>query len=138
MDEAAPRSDSQKAYRAGPDAAGATSESLLQGDPGGARRRPLLRFLDSSWTGRLPMPVVTPGPGTDGNHSCGLRSDGGGGRGLRRHLLGVRPRRRLRYSWTTRPSMPPATVTIWPVTCAVSRGEARTTTWAATSSDRAT
>jgi hypothetical protein len=34
------------------------------------------------------MSVVTPGPGTDGNHSCGLRSDGGGGRGLRRHLLG--------------------------------------------------
>src|SRR5205807_165191 len=56
----------------GPDAAGATSANLLQGDSGGARRRPLLRFLGSSWKRLLPIPVLTPGPGTDGNHSCGL------------------------------------------------------------------
>ena len=50
------------------------------GDPGGARRRPLLRFRGkavsllgpSSGKSLVPMPVLTPGPGTDGNHSCGL------------------------------------------------------------------
>ena len=41
-------------------------------------------------------------------------------------------------SWTTRPSMPPATVTTWPVTWPESSSEASTTTWRATSSGCAT
>jgi hypothetical protein len=46
------------------------------GDPGGARRRPLLRFSGvgrcSSGEALMPMPLLTPGPGTDGNRSCGF------------------------------------------------------------------
>ena len=41
-------------------------------------------------------------------------------------------------SWTTRPSIPPATVTTWPLTWPERTSEASTTTWAATSSGCAT
>src|SRR6266540_4054085 len=39
---------------------------------------------------------------------------------------------------SSRPSMPPATVTTWPVTCPEISSDARATTWRATSSGRAT
>src|SRR5204863_8291551 len=59
--------------------------------------------------------------GTNGKRSCGVEFRDGGRRG-----------RRLVYldgsSWTTRPSMPPATVTISPLTCPDISSEASTTT----------
>src|SRR5438128_9132796 len=127
MDEASPAIDSQKAYRAGPDAAGATSETLLQRRPRRGQAAAPLAFSGSSWKRRLPIPVLTPGPGTDGNHSCGLRS-----------AVAADEDSAATSSCTTRPSMPPATVTTWPVTWPDRTGDARTTTWAATSSGCAT
>ena len=47
-----------------------------------------------------------PWPGTDGNHSCRQGQDG----------AASGPPSCALSSWSTRPSMPPATVTTWPVT----------------------
>src|SRR5205809_1835881 len=62
----------------GPDAAGATSDDSPQGDAGGARRRPRLRFVGSSAAVPVPMLSRTPWPGTDGNQSCGCGDCGAG------------------------------------------------------------
>src|SRR2546421_4317508 len=110
MDEAIPRGDTRSAYRVGPDAAGATSEPSPQGDPGGARRRPRLRYLEALHQSRVtrlvPMFLPTPGPGTDGNHSCGFGDGEAAGEDTAASF----------HSWINRPSIPPATVTTWPVT----------------------
>jgi hypothetical protein len=55
MDEVPAPRDIWRAYRVGPDAAGATSDGSPQGDPGGARRRPRLRLTaeDLAIFGRL-------------------------------------------------------------------------------------
>ena len=76
----------------GPDAAGATSDNLLPRRPRrGQAAAPLALVLGLE--GVKPRAaadsVPTPGPGTDGNHSCGLRSVWGGGRGLGRRLLAL-------------------------------------------------
>src|SRR5438034_729866 len=75
----------------GPDAAGATSDDSPQGDAGGARRRPRLRFVGSSAAVPVPMLSRTPWPGTDGNQSCGCGDCGAGdeNRGLRRSVVRV-------------------------------------------------
>src|SRR5204862_8071073 len=98
----------------GPDAAGATSDDSPQGDAGGARRRPRLRFVGSSAAVPVPMLSRTPWPGTDGNQSCGC-GDCGAGDEDTPDLFSMRGDEREGYSWTTLPSMPPATVTTWPV-----------------------
>src|SRR3954453_5757503 len=75
MDEVPPPRDSQKAYRAGPDAAGATSANLLQRRlRRGQAAAPLA--LSGLKNGVATADCcLTPGPGTDGNHSCGFRSN---------------------------------------------------------------
>src|SRR5437764_386286 len=74
---------------------------------------------------------------------CRLALYDSSGRGLTAIILrlrgldgGLRPA--VQFSWITRPSMPPATVTTWPVTWPESSSEARTTTCRATSSGWAT
>ena len=85
----------------------------------------------------VPMLSRTPWPGTDGNQSCGC-GDCGAGDEDTPALFSMRAEEREGYSWMTRPSMPPATVTTWPVTCPDSSSDASTTTWRATSSGCAT
>src|SRR5437899_8879959 len=58
MDQVTPPRDSQKAHRVGPRCGGGNlGKSPSIGDPGGARRRPLLRYLD---TGLDRRPAYTP------------------------------------------------------------------------------
>src|SRR5919201_2227950 len=110
----------------GPDAAGATSDSSPQGDPGGARRRPRLCYLGQAFRAGCRWKSHLQGQGLT---AIILRL---------RSIEAARGQAASSYSWTMRPSMPPATTTTWPVTWPESSSEARTTTWRATSSGRAT
>jgi hypothetical protein len=136
--------------QAGPDAAGATWKTR----PAPMRQGPLDLLRLSTETleraGRRPAPafrtqvggrwcrnlLTAPSvAGTDGNLSCGVGvMKRRGNSPLCRSVGENYPASGCR----TRPSMPPAIVTTWPVTWPESSSEASTTTCRATSSGRAT
>jgi hypothetical protein len=141
-------------YRAGPDAAGATryregstaagatrstavsSETLER-----AGRRPALSFrIQDLRPKRRRIQQLLRSPGTDGNLSCGTGVAKWTGMPVASPCSSKKTATRAklaspqRHSCRSRPSMPPATVTTWPVTCPDTSSDARTTTCRATSS----
>src|SRR3954470_20708292 len=113
--------------RAGPDAAGATSENLLPRRPRrGQAAAPLVFFRLKTEAARADSSCDSYGVGLTAIFPAAAEDSAPDEDSGATYIF--------HPSCTTRPSMPPATVTTWPVTWPEMTGDASATTCAATSS----